>query len=191
MPAGAEARVRKKAWELVGIPVGAAITLLWMGQPLWCKCGSPSPWSFQVMSMHNSQHLIDPYTFTHVLHGVVFFACTSLLASRFGLRARLALTLALEAVWEVAENTDAVIQRYREATISLDYFGDSVLNSVADLGACALGFAIARRLPWWGSLAVFLVTEVVLMAWIRDSLLLNVLMLVYPLDAVKAWQGGG
>jgi hypothetical protein len=167
-----------------------AVTLSVMGQPLWCQCGSLSPWSMQVQSSHNSQHLIDPYSLTHVLHGVLFWAGLRLLPPRASAEVRLALCAAVESVWEVFENTDTVIQRYREATISLDYFGDSVLNSLADVAACVVGYALASRVPGWVTVLAFVLTELVLVAWIRDSLLLNMIMLVHPIEAIKAWQGG-
>lgn len=190
---------------LVGIGAPTAAGLRAMGRTVWCSCGSPVPWSWDIWSKHNSQHLVDPYTFTHVLHGFVFYALSAALA-RVVLRiatpagrsprpAGFALAVAMEAVWELFENTNAVIERYREATISLDYFGDSVINSMGDLGACALGFGIVARLPTRASIALFLATEAALLATIRDSLTLNVLMLVLPggglTEAIQAWQTAG
>ncbi|MCA8924367.1 MAG: DUF2585 family protein [Planctomycetes bacterium] len=163
-----------------------------MGRSPWCSCGSPVPWSFVVQSKHNSQHLLDPYAFTHVLHGVLFCAGTWLALGRWlGPRARLLVALSLEGGWELLENSSWVIERYRAETISLDYYGDSVINSLADVGACALGFYLARRLPLWGSLVLFCAFELLLLLWIKDSLTLNVIMLVYPLEAIRSWQSGG
>jgi hypothetical protein len=136
------------------------------------------------------QHILDPYTFSHVLHGVVFFGGLHLVMRGRWPRVQVVIAALLEAAWEVAENTERVIQHYRETTISLDYFGDSVGNSVADIGFCVLGFLIAAAVPGWVSAVGFALTELMLLAWIRDSLLLNVLMLVYPLEAVKRWQVG-
>jgi len=179
----------------VWIAVALALTgvlLLLMGRSLWCSCGSLVPWSFEVQSLHNSQHVVDPYALTHVLHGVLFCAGTWLLLSRWlGPRARMVLALSLEGGWELLENSSWVIERYRAETISLDYFGDSVINSLADVCACALGFYLARRLPLWGSLLLFVGFELLLVVWIRDSLLINVIMLVYPLEAIRSWQSGG
>lgn len=177
----------------------AAVILLSWGRVPWCKCASPVPWSFDIWTLHNSQHLVDPYSFTHILHGVAFYG---LLAGVHHLTQRAAgvsiderwrwiAAGALESAWECVENTDAVIQRYREATISLDYFGDSVANSMSDVVMCLSGFALASRLPWWGSLLFFAVVELILVGWIRDSLVINVVMLVYPIDALKNWQAGG
>lgn len=181
----------------VGIAVAAAIALLaaivlaGMGRTIWCGCGSLVPWSWDIWSRHNSQHLLDPYSFTHVLHGVVFYALARALAGRAPLDVRFALAVAAESAWEVVENTDRVITHYREATISLDYYGDSVLNSLSDITAAALGFFVASRLPWWGSLAMFVAFEIALALWIRDSLVLNVVMLLYPIEAIRSWQMGG
>jgi hypothetical protein len=163
-------------------------TLLAMGRGAVCRCGVVGLWSGDVWSNQNSQQLADAYSFTHVTHGVLFYWLLRPLAGRlaFGLRAVLALSI--EATWEVFENTDATIQRYREATISLDYYGDSVLNSFGDLLFCLIGFALASRLPGRVALVGVVVLEVLLALWIRDSLLLNILMLISPIQAIKDWQ---
>lgn len=161
-----------------------------LGRRPWCKCGGYSPWSWEIYSQHNSQHLIDPYTFTHVLHGIVFFGVLWLLRDRLSDSVRLMIAAVVEAAWEVLENTSLIIERYREATISLDYYGDSIANSVSDVLACLLGYLIASRLRWYYSVAIFLAVEVTLLLTIRDSLLLNVIMLVYPSDAILQWQAG-
>jgi hypothetical protein len=143
-----------------------------------------------VWSRHNSQHLIDAYTFTHVLHGILEFWLIGLVFRRVPLAWRLVIAIFIESSWEVAENTSYVINRYREATISLDYFGDSIVNSLGDIAGCLTGFLIAHKLRFWRSAVLFLATELVLIFTIRDSLLLNILMLLYPLDVVKQWQSG-
>jgi len=160
------------------------------GRIWWCKIGDYAPWTLDAWSSHTSQHLFDPYTFTHVLHGVMFFWLVSLLFRRMKLVWQFFIAMTIEAAWEVAENTNAVIELYRQNTASLDYFGDSIFNSVGDVFACAAGFYIACKLGWKRSLFFFLLTEIVLLFWIRDSLLLNILMLIYPLDSVKSWQTG-
>ncbi len=162
-----------------------------MGRVPICRCGYVSLWHGEVMSSGNSQHLTDWYTPSHIVHGVLFFAGTWLVMRRFGLWPRLAVATLIEVVWEVVENTDAVIQRYRETTISLDYYGDSVVNSVADIAAMWLGSWLAARLPAWASLALVLALEIFVGWMIRDNLALNVLMLLWPLESVKAWQAGG
>jgi hypothetical protein len=169
----------------------AAITLNFQGRVWWCEAGDYVPWSWEIWSRHNSQHIIDPYTFTHILHGVAEFWIISLIFRKAPLAWRLAIAVGIEGTWEVVENTNTVIQRYREATISLDYYGDSIINSISDMIACATGFLIAWKIGFWRSLALFLLTEIVLILCIRDSLLINILMLFYPIEALKAWQGGG
>jgi hypothetical protein len=104
---------------------------------------------------------------------------------------RLFIAVFVESSWEVAENSTYVIERYREETISLSYFGDSIINSVSDIVCCATGFVIANKLRFWKSLALFLLTEAILMVWIRDSLLINIIMLIWPIEAIRRWQVGG
>lgn len=171
--------------------IGAtAIVLYTMGQPLICKCGYVKLWHGVVVSSENSQHLSDWYTPSHIIHGILFFGLFTLIFPKGSIEKRLAFSLIVECAWEILENTDMVINRYREATISLDYFGDSVINSSADILAMAAGFFLAARLPVWASVALILVFEGVTTWLIRDGLALNILMLVWPLEAVKTWQGG-
>ena len=158
------------------------------GRVWWCACGHFYPWAGDIWSAHNSQHLFDPYSLTHVLHGLLFYGLLAWLVPRLALPWRLTLTVALEALWEVIENSRWVIQRYREATIGLGYEGDSIANSLADILCCCVGFALARQLGFKGSAVLFVVTELVLLVWVRDNLTLNVLMLTCPIDAIKAWQ---
>ena len=174
----------------VVVSSAAAVTLMMIGQPLWCSCGTWSPWSWDIWSSHNSQHLIDPYTFTHVLHGILFCAVVYQFPRRVPSWARYATAIVLEAGWEVLENLPMIIDRYRTATISLDYSGDSVANSVADILACAVGYAAANRLRAKWSVAVFVLTEVLLVLTIRDCLILNVVMLVCPVESIRQWQMG-
>jgi hypothetical protein len=174
----------------VACVAAAALALRWQGRLWACACERVLLWTPGAWSADNSQHLSDPYTFTHVLHGFIFAGALALLLPRLSWRWRFALAVAAESLWEFFENTEFVIRRYREAAGAFGYFGDTVLNSVGDILACALGFLIARRLGLRRSLVVFAATELVLLFWIRDSLLLNILMLVYPLDAVRAWQAG-
>lgn len=182
---------RVAAVAIATVAAGAAIVLSVMGRSVWCGCASLVPWSFDVWSAHNSQHVLDPYTFTHVLHGFGFYAITFLALSHvLGIPARLLVAAVLEAAWEVLENTPMVIEKYRTETMSLDYFGDSVINSVADIGACVLGFWIASKLSARVSIALFVATEIVLLLWVRDSLLVNILQLLWPIAAIKTWQMG-
>ncbi|HEX8294333.1 MAG TPA: DUF2585 family protein, partial [Pyrinomonadaceae bacterium] len=148
------------------------------------------PWLGDAWSAETSQQLFDPYSLTHVLHGFALCGLLALLLPRAGWRWRLALAVAAEALWEVFENTEFVINRYREATAALGYNGDTVVNSLGDVLACAAGFLLARRLGALKTLLVFALTEAALLFWIRDSLLLNVLLLVYPSESLRAWQAG-
>lgn len=168
-----------------------AIILHLMGQPFWCKCGGLSPWSWDIWSSHNSQHLVDPYFFTHVLHGVVLCGLLYWLPQRVSEPSRFLTAVVLEAGWEILENSPTIIERYRAATISKDYFGDSIINSAGDLIACILGYLLARRLGFRRSIVLFLLTELILLITIRDGLILNVLMLVYPSEVIKNWQTHG
>jgi hypothetical protein len=143
-----------------------------------------------VWSEHNSQHPFDPYAVTHVLHGLAFFGLFAWLLPRVSRAWRFALSMAIETLWELVENSDLVVDRYRETTMAVGYRGDSIINSLGDLIACAFGLWLAPRLGLWWSIAVFVVAELVLLVWIRDNLFLNVLMLVWPVEAVKTWQMG-
>ena len=176
---------------MFAVAIVAMIAFRFEGRVWWCQAGDYLPWAWDIWSTHNSQHLIDPYSFTHILHGILEFWLIGLVFRRVPLAWRLLIAVMIESTWEVAENSTYVIQRYREATISLDYFGDSIINSISDILGCATGFAIAYKLRFWKSLALFLATEAILIITIRDSLLINIVMLVYPIEAIKHWQIGG
>ena len=181
---------RKNIWPLAAICtlLGLMALQLHAQGRLWiCACG-PRLWSGHVCSAENSQQFLDPYSFTHVLHGAVFFILLKLLLPRVPPLWRLCLTIAIEAGWEVLENTNFIINRYREATASLGYQGDTVVNSLGDVFCCAIGFMIARAVGWRRSAILFVITEVVLLFWIRDGLTLNVIMLIHPINAIRAWQ---
>lgn len=173
------------------IIVATASWLLWVGREPICKCGYVKLWHGQTMTSEGSQHIADWYTPSHLLHGLIFYALLWLVARRMPLGWRLVIATLVECAWEIVENSDAIIERYRAVTISLDYYGDSVINSVSDIIAMIIGFGLARVLPVWASVAVVIGFEALTMYLIRDGLALNVLMLVWPLDAVKAWQAGG
>jgi len=170
---------------------GLAGVLAAMGRPWWCSGGEPWPWSGEVWSMHNSQHLLDPYAVTHVTHGLVYYLVLRLaLGRRLDESARLVLAVAIEVTWEVIENTTLVVERYRAVTSSLDYFGDSIANSLGDVVACTLGYLLAMRMPWRRTLVAIVVLETLMAVWIRDGLFLNIVMLLYPVDALRTWQTG-
>jgi Protein of unknown function (DUF2585) len=167
-----------------------AFQLHHQGRRWWCACGQPFLWTSEAWGPHTSQHLFDPYSFTHVLHGIAFCGLFAWALSRVSISWRLWLSLLLASLWEIAENSAFVIERYRAATAAVGYEGDSVANSLGDIVSCGVGFVIARRLGFRWSVVLFLVTEVVLLIWIRDDLLLNIVMLIYPLPQIRAWQMG-
>jgi len=171
--------------------VGAALILYLKGQVPICKCGYVKLWHGEPISSENSQHISDWYSLSHMIHGFLFFAVLGWVAQRMPVGLRLTLATAVEAGWEIFENSDFIINRYREATISLDYYGDSVLNSVSDIGFMVIGFFLAWRLPVWVSVTAVIAMELAAVYAIRDNLTLNIIMLVYPLDAIKVWQTGG
>lgn len=175
----------------IAVTVLMALLLWWQGRIWWCKIGD---WAIYINaawgSSHTSQHLLDPYVFTHILHGVVFFWLTGLIFSKLAVEWRFLIATVAEAGWEIFENSDFIIEKYRANTASFDYFGDSIVNSIADVAACAAGFWIASKLGVWKSFVFFVLVELFLMLWIRDSLLINILMLIYPLDAIEHWQTG-
>ena len=179
-------------WTHVGIAGAfillAALTLFAMGRPVWCTCGSIRLWYGDAWGAENSQQLFDPYSFTHVTHGILFFALLRLVAQRVSVPTRAVIAVGLESFWEMTENTNTVIDRYRAATMALGYYGDSVVNSVGDILSCCVGLALAAVLPTRLTIAIAVLVELILTLVIHDSLLLNIIMLVHPVDAIKVWQ---
>ena len=184
-------RGREKFWLIAGLillSVVTALALKFEGRLWICACGTIKPWVGDTCSSDNSQHFLDPYAFTHVLHGVAFYWIVSWLWPRMRSARQVLLAMILEAAWEVFENTNFVIERYRTATAALGYTGDTVVNSLGDILCCLAGFLIAQRLGFRRSLIAFIVLEVILILWIKDSLLLEILMLISPIEAIKSWQ---
>jgi len=183
------ARLFDAAAILVLIVAAAGLELAMGRAPAYSR-GPIRLWSGDINSAENSQQLLDPYNFTHVSHGVVFYALTRLALGPQRVMLRAIVAIAAEAAWEVYENTDTVINRYRTATIALGYYGDSVINSVLDVVACGLGFVLAWKLPPRVTVAGVIVLEIALALTIRDNLTLNIVMLLHPVDAIRRWQLG-
>ena len=171
------------------IVVAVAVYQLHAQGRMWlCSCGRFHLWVGDVWSAENSQQLLDPYSFTHVLHGFIFCGLFALIIPRLSWAWRFCLAVSFEALWEVVENTNTMIERYRGLTAAIGYQGDTIVNSLGDIMCFGLGFILARRLGFRRSAMLFVVTEFVLVLWIRDSLVLNVIMLLCPIKALKDWQ---
>ena len=181
---------------ILSLAMAAAIgaILLGMGRAPICACGTVKLWHGVVQSSENSQHIADWYAFSHVIHGLLFYFFAHILWRKWKLFGgkpaiwALPIAVAFEGFWELLENSPLIIDRYRAVTASFGYSGDAVINSLADLGFMALGFWIASRLPWKASVAMAIMFELFTLFMIRDNLTLNVLMLVWPIDAIREWQ---
>jgi hypothetical protein len=164
---------------------------LWMGRSPLGPDGKFGLWEGDIWSSENSQRFADPYSFSHLVHGFLFYGFLWLVARKLPVRYRLLIALAVEAGWELLENSPLIINRYREATIALGYVGDSVLNSLSDILMMAIGFLFATRARTWISVVVVIAMEAGCALWVRDNLTLNIIMLIHPVEAIKAWQMGG
>jgi Protein of unknown function (DUF2585) len=168
----------------------AAVAEFAMGRRTWGIGGIPGIWSGDINSEHNSQFLFDPYTLTHVTHGVILYALMTLVFARLPVASRLLIAIGLECGWEVFENTSFIIERYRAETVSLNYYGDSIVNSLCDVIACIAGFLLASRLPTRVTILATTAIEILLAVWTRDNLTLNIIMLIHPSEVIRAWQLG-
>lgn len=184
--------ISRKGWAMaVALLAILAIILSAMGRPPICPCGTISLWNGVVESNQNSQQFSDWYSFSHIIHGFIFFGLSRWLLPRQPLWVGLVIALGIEGAWEILENSPIIIDRYREVTMAYGYSGDSVLNSVSDAVFMVLGFVAASRMRWWQTVGIAIAFELFTLWAIRDNLTLNVLMLVSPVEAVKQWQAGG
>lgn len=184
----------KPSWKICALAVIAMMAItaaveLWNGRLLFCQCGTIRFWAGDIWSNQASQQFTDPYSFTHILHGAIFYALIwSVAGRRLPLGVRFLAAVMLECGWEVLENSSFIINRYRADTVSLGYYGDSVLNSMGDICSMMAGFALAYKLPVRATVIGAVLLDLALLFWIRDSLALNVIMLIHPIAAIKAWQ---
>ena len=189
--AAATTPIRSRAGVFVGVLLVIAVVYLrWQGRVWWCQQGDLWPISIKINSPHNSQHLFDAYSLSHVLHGILFFGGLWLLRRRLSPPVRAAIAASIEIGWEMLENSPVIINRYRTATAAIGYTGDSILNSLGDIASFVIGFWIAKKVGLWRSVAIFIAVELLMLWWIRDNLALNILMLLWPIDAIRKWQAG-
>jgi hypothetical protein len=181
----------RAAWVVLAMLAVMVVFLRGQGRVWWCEQRDWSPISLKVNSTHNSQHLFDAYSLSHMLHGLLFFGGLWFFRGKLSLNARAVVATMIEIGWELLENSPVVIERYRKATVSLGYTGDAILNSICDVASFVLGFYLARKLGLWRSVALFVAVELLMLLIMRDNLALNVLMLLWPIDAVRRWQAGG
>ena len=173
-----------------GVVAGTAAVLLWMGRTPICACGRIEFWYGALGTAQDSQHLLDWYSASHFIHGILFFGLLYLLFRNLTLYGRFFLAVCIEAGWEILENSSLIINRYRETTMATGYGGDSIINSLIDIVCMALGFIVARYVPVWVAVLLVIFLELLVAYFIYDNLLLNIIMLIYPIDAISVWQGG-
>ena len=164
---------------------------IWSGRSLLGPDGRFGLWDGNIWGSENSQRVADAYSFSHIIHGMLFYAFLWLVARKVPMKYRFVIAIIMEAGWELLENSPIIIDRYRAATIAQGYVGDSVLNSVSDIVMAGIGFVVARFSRVWVTVALIILMEVGCLFWIRDNLTLNVVMLAYPIESLKVWQSVG
>ncbi len=172
---------------LAAVIVIHAVILWWLGRIPWCECGLGFG-TFSAWSSETSQHFIDPYSLSHILHGIIFYLILRYVIPKTSIQTRLILATLIEIGWEILENSPIIINRYRTATAALDYFGDSILNSIGDIVMIWIGFWIAWKLRWQWTLCIVIALELLMLYFYKDNLTLNIVMLLYPIEAIKEWQ---
>ncbi len=170
------------------IMLATAVTERINGRIYICKCGVVKLWEGAVHSSGNSQHIADWYSLSHIIHGFLFYGLTHVIMRRASMMWRLGVATFIECGWEILENSSFIINRYREGTVSLDYFGDSILNSMSDVGFMLIGFGVASRLPSRVTVGLAIAMELLALYVIRDNLTLNVVMLLHPVEFIRNWQ---
>ena len=187
-------KVKSYLWMMGVIAAACALTAaieLAMGRLVFGPDGTFGWWAGDIWSSEQSQRFADPYSLSHIVHGLLFYGLLWAMARRVPVRYRLCMAVLMEALWEILENSPLIINRYREVTMALGYTGDSVLNSLSDILMMSLGFVLASRSRVWVSVAILLVFEIGMLLWVRDNLTLNIIMLIHPIEAIKAWQMSG
>jgi hypothetical protein len=177
-------------WSAIVFTVLSTIGWLAVNDAVWWSSANASVWSSDIWSRSNSQHPLDPYSLTHMMHGVLCYLTINIFAKRLPLSRQFFLAILFACVWELAENSPFFIERYRIVTAASEYVGDALINSITDIAACGLGFYLATRFKFSISAMIFILVEILMMFWVRDNLLLNVVMIVFPVDSIRHWQIG-
>jgi hypothetical protein len=192
MVQGSRIRLERRHWVFIALIVLATVAIeWWMGRLPFGPDGRFGWFEGDIWSAAQSQRVADPYSVTHLAHGFLFYGLLFLVARRQPVTVRLLAAITLEAIWEILENSPIVIDRYRAVTIAQGYVGDSILNSVSDIAMAGIGFLMAWRLPVMVSLALVVVAEILMVYFYRDNLTLNIVMLLWPMDAIREWQMAG
>lgn len=183
-------KVHVAYWLVAGAFATQIAVLLWLGQPAFCECGFVKFWEGEIFSQGNSQHIADWYTFSHIIHGFLFYAIARYLFPKKSFPIWLLVAVIAEVSWEIFENTPMVINHYRQQALAVGYTGDSILNSVFDVLWMVLGFIIAYKVPVKVSIFIVIAMELFVLYFVRDNLTLNIINLIYPFEFLNKWQAG-